>query len=253
MASDLELKRLDFVRSFATTSMNYAGGVYVYAKSKSGPLQSSVEAVETTLVQYSTPLVEKYGGYIPSLLALVDTKVDSAIKAVEGSYPVTASKAIIDTQSEKAKAVIQAKDAFLAKTEDAIKNIRETVARHVETGKALPSYYHEVVKTHVETLSKSIKDAREAGIGPTFESAVNTVQKTAAQAWTSLSKIPVVSATVEKLSPSVIAAADRYNELLKSLKVADDKRVSNLASWLPYLELKHEVVAESETTPETAE
>ncbi len=47
-----------------------------------------------------------------------------------------------------------------------------------------------------------------------------------------------MSVTVEKLAPSVTAAADRYNDTLKSLREAEDKRISSLASWLPYVDVK---------------
>merc|ERR1712216_97586 len=91
MSAASEYKRLAWVPSLTTTASTYAIGTYAYLKDNAGPLKSGVESIETKLVEYGTPLVEKYDikDKAATLLAKSDELVDSVINYADANAPVT--------------------------------------------------------------------------------------------------------------------------------------------------------------------
>lgn len=78
-SKEKELKRLGFLRVTAIQTLVCVSSLYGYAKQNSGPLRSTVGAVEGAVTAVVGPVYQKFKGVPDDVLAFLDTKVSSSL------------------------------------------------------------------------------------------------------------------------------------------------------------------------------
>lgn len=73
--SDVQLKRLGFVRVLAINAAVVVTSLYGYAKENSGPLKSTVGKVENAVTAVVGPVFERFKGLPGDILVFLDKKV----------------------------------------------------------------------------------------------------------------------------------------------------------------------------------
>ncbi|KAK9001672.1 hypothetical protein V6N11_083450 [Hibiscus sabdariffa] len=93
-----ELKHLEFVRLAAIRTLVYVSHLYEYAKQNSGPLRSTVGAVEGAVTTAVSPVYRRFKDVPDHLLGFLDKKVDEASHKFEDHVPAKAKQAIYQAQ-----------------------------------------------------------------------------------------------------------------------------------------------------------
>jgi len=219
MSAASEYKRLAWVPSLTTTASTYAIGTYAYLKDNAGPLKSGVESIETKLVEYGTPLVEKYDikDKAATLLAKSDELVDSVINYADANAPVTMGfvdavlkQALLDPENVKHFHAVRAE--YLSKVQTALDAVKERVMASKEKSLEL---FHE----RAAVVQKSITDALESI--RTSEMPATLIGRVA-EAWGSFLELDVVKSALEKAAPHVTKAVSLAKSAAESVKA--DKR-----------------------------
>ncbi|KAH7570498.1 hypothetical protein ACOSP7_018691 [Xanthoceras sorbifolium] len=94
-----ELKHLGFMRIAAIHALVCVSSLYDYAKRNSGPLRSTVGAVEGAVTAVVGPVYEKLKGVPDDLLVFLDIQVDEASHKFDKYAPSLAKRVVGETQS----------------------------------------------------------------------------------------------------------------------------------------------------------
>lgn len=94
-SSDVQLKRLGFVRVIAMNAAVLVTSLYDYAKENSGPLKSTVGKVESAV----GPVFQRFGTLPAEILLFLDKKVDEATYKFYDCAPPAAKSVAIKAQS----------------------------------------------------------------------------------------------------------------------------------------------------------
>ncbi|KAJ9709850.1 hypothetical protein PVL29_001363 [Vitis rotundifolia] len=93
-----ELKHLGFVRIAAIQALVCVSNLYDCAKQNSGPLRSTVGAVEDAVTAVISPVYDKFKGVPDHLLVFVDKKVDEVSDKFDKHAPPVAKEVVGQAQ-----------------------------------------------------------------------------------------------------------------------------------------------------------
>lgn len=138
--SDVQLKRLGFVRVLAINAAVVVTSLYGYAKDNSGPLKSTVGKVENAVTAVVGPVFERFKGLPADILVFLDKKVDEASYKLQECAPAAAIKA--QSIAKEAYRVVQ-KLAEEAKSEGPLSAISHAgkISKDVAVSGAAVAWY----------------------------------------------------------------------------------------------------------------
>ncbi|KAG6396428.1 hypothetical protein SASPL_142578 [Salvia splendens] len=175
--SDVQLKRLGFVRYLAINAAVVVTNLYGYAKENSGPLKSTVWKVESTVTAVVGPVFDRFKGVPAHILVFLDNKVDEASLKFGECAPAAAKVAAIKAQS-------------IAKEASRI------VLELVEEAKV------EGPVAAISHAGKISKDVAVSGL---------------AMAWYKANQFPALHGVLEIAVPTATHWSEKYNSIVKDL------------------------------------
>ncbi|XP_057811150.1 REF/SRPP-like protein At1g67360 [Salvia miltiorrhiza] len=175
--SDVQLKRLGFVRGLAINAAVLVTALYGYAKENSGPLKSTVGKVENAVTAVVGPVFERFKGVPGDFLVFLDRKVDEASLKFEECAPPTAKGVAIKAQA-------------IAK--EASRLLQELVEEAKAEGPI-------AAISHAGRISK---DVAVSGL---------------AVAWYKANQFPALHGVLEIAVPTATHWSEKYNSLVKDL------------------------------------
>lgn len=190
-----------------------------------------MESIETKLVDYTTPLIEKYAikDKATSLLQTSDGLVDSAIKYADANAPATMSfidtvvkQALLDPENVTHFHAVRAE--YLAKVQTALDAVKERVVASKENATAL---FHERAAVVQKAITDALESVRASEMPASLLGRV-------AEAWSSFLELDVVKSALEKAAPHVTKAVTVAKGAFAAVKedrryaIAYNKAISTL-------------------------
>ncbi|KAK6930819.1 Rubber elongation factor [Dillenia turbinata] len=175
---ELKLKRLGFVQIAAINSMICALNLYEYAKQNSGPLRSTVGAVEGAVIAVVGPVYDKFKDVPVTLLVFLDDKVDEASHKFDERAPPLAKQV-----------VSQAHRAVLKATE-----VAKTLVHKAQTGGPKEAIHYAAEENKQLLLNGTV------------------------DAWSRLNKIPTIHKAADLAVPTAAQWSEKYNKVVVDMK-----------------------------------
>ncbi|XP_039032238.1 REF/SRPP-like protein At3g05500 [Hibiscus syriacus] len=198
------LKYLEFVQVAAVHAALCFANLYLYAKERSGPLKSGVEAVEETVKSVVRPVYDKYRDVPIELLKFVDTKVGKSMTELDRRVPPVVKQVSSEAISAAQKAP----------------EVARGVASEVHRAGVLntASGYAKSVYTKYEPTAKELYAKYEP-----------RAEQCAVSAWRKLQKLPLFPQVASVVVPRAAYCTDKYNQTV----VSSAEKGYKVASYLP--------------------
>jgi hypothetical protein len=192
-SSDPQLKYLGFLRVAVLQVYLFVLSVYGNLKDKSGPLKSSIQNVEGTVLRVVGPVLDRINFNLDAYFVFVDKKVDDTIHFADERLP--------EELKQRANSLYSYAAAIPEKAKAIVSEVNEKGA--LPTYQGYVDYWVAILWAYVQQL------------------------------WSFFVSLPLVPQFLAAIQPLILVLAEQYNSVLASVQKSDITVVKKVGLTLP--------------------